>query len=816
MSGNGNDGLGLDDRFFDPSLEGLLLSNENANIGQWDLGKHRIDKWDLPLGRNVFVQIHLLHMNMNKNRKTYKLIISNRATLLCFCLPLSFYTFVFVIALLLLKKSIGQGLFQLATDQHLDLTKTNPSSTLEGLGIALHCNLTAMTMTDPSIETSIPDGSSILIQNKLNIDLLLHLLDRGGELAARIWNLLQLKEKYNNIQFKRALIAKQPLNKAVMPKKKKKKKRTGDQQIRRDIVVDPNWKELIDTSSTFKTLYYLIALDATIDGSNLDWLYVFFELDGVDYLIGMIERFKIDYRMFFLFFIFHCFELDKFSDEVFTFASYRILYIWSKILASLSTALIDSDPLNVNATPQHVTPSCVVKQAVSQQMRTVLEQKHIFPLGKRIWTLIMEVLDRASENNWRNYVLISNTVELLLHDFSVLMYERSSKLYPLFFTDHGNLWKRLLHVLLFSKDVTIRSKGKMYLFEVYAKFQDIETKMKYTTISSLEEMWHDLLSNETNRPVCGEFCYFYGEVIKYYCVHILLMDVNTERSLYSQAMGHFQWLFEEAVSALCKYESKEYVRHEKNDQYLTGLLVVLKSILVGLPEVKNNNPKIVKQLQNEVLTKCLFNYPDQYVNTFENLTAPHQPPIPKCKTSSSRKAAFDVLFEMCKDNPVVWYDALSHLHRLHEEFVEQVGDKKIGWDFNPVFESRSLTSYCGLTNFACTCYCNGSMQQLYANPMMRKILLGTDLRKKFPNVEVRDEAPNLQNLQAEQDGGQRQVKKVSKMRSSVVFALQEMFTALKYSNRRTYAPDTFRQNYKNPEGNEMNIFEQVTFIYLLF
>ncbi|ETO03988.1 hypothetical protein RFI_33414, partial [Reticulomyxa filosa] len=183
----------------------------------------------------------------------------------------------------------------------------------------------------------------------------------------------------------------------------------------------------------------------------------------------------------------------------------------------------------------------------------------------------------------------------------------------------------------------------------------------------------------------------------------------------------------------------------------------------------------------------------------------------------------------CKDNPIVWYDVLSYLQQLHEEFVEQVGDRKIGWNFNPNFEARSQIGYSGLYNYGCTCYCNASMQQLYANPMVRKILLGMDLRKKFPYEEIQDEHSNQSqppqttsggtekqhdasnSIEEESDstGEKKKVKKRSKMRSTVVYALQEMFTALQYSNRRTYVPNTFRQNYRTSEGNEIDVHEQV-------
>ncbi|ETO14003.1 hypothetical protein RFI_23365, partial [Reticulomyxa filosa] len=301
------------------------------------------------------------------------------------------------------------------------------------------------------------------------------------------------------------------------------------------------------------------------------------------------------------------------------------------------------DPLNVNAIPQHVTPSFITKQlGYFNHMRTVLEHDvPILLLGKQIWLFIMEILERCNDNLGGNVTLISNLIELLLHQFSILIYEHGNKLFPLFISDNFASWRKLMEVILFSGDVTIRSKGRLYLYEIYVKFQE-NKPIKQNTIATLVTLWNDLPNNESNQRVCEEFCQFLGDVIKYYCLHIVLMENGySSQSLYSQVMNYFKWIFENAVDVLCKYESKEYSRNEPRDQYVTGLLIILKSILMSLPEIKKKCPKIIEQLRDEILMKCLFHTPDQYMNTLENLMAPHLPQFQNAKLHSLARYIFE-------------------------------------------------------------------------------------------------------------------------------------------------------------------------------
>ncbi|ETO12296.1 hypothetical protein RFI_25082 [Reticulomyxa filosa] len=160
-----------------PGTMSAVIDETDENANQWDLGKFSINKWELPMGRNIFVHVDLTFSNLSNNRKVFKLIISNRSTV------------DELIELVAAVIKVPKGLFQLTTDQNLDLTRANMMSTLEAIGISLSCNLNAISFINPS-GGDVPDGASILMESDGFFELLFGLLKHGGALAARVWNLL--------------------------------------------------------------------------------------------------------------------------------------------------------------------------------------------------------------------------------------------------------------------------------------------------------------------------------------------------------------------------------------------------------------------------------------------------------------------------------------------------------------------------------------------------------------------------------------------------------------------------------------------------
>ena len=84
---------------------------------------------------------------------------------------------------------------------------------------------------------------------------------------------------------------------------------------------------------------------------------------------------------------------------------------------------------------------------------------------------------------------------------------------------------------------------------------------------------------------------------------------------------------------------------------------------------------------------------------------------------------------------------------------------------------------------------NATMQQLFCNPVLRKVILGVDLRQLYPRFSDDENIPAL--------------------KTTVFYAMQTMFSNLKWSDRRAYSPDHFLQNYRDFEGNKIDPNEQM-------
>ncbi|XP_034239169.1 ubiquitin carboxyl-terminal hydrolase puf isoform X4 [Thrips palmi] len=101
------------------------------------------------------------------------------------------------------------------------------------------------------------------------------------------------------------------------------------------------------------------------------------------------------------------------------------------------------------------------------------------------------------------------------------------------------------------------------------------------------------------------------------------------------------------------------------------------------------------------------------------LPNPKKRHFPKCKSQTSRSAAYDLLVELVRGSP-------ENYHILHEKLLEQ---HKPGphspypWDYWPHEDGRSDCGYVGLTNLGATCYMASCMQHLYMMPQARTSIL---------------------------------------------------------------------------------------------
>lgn len=134
---------------------------------------------------------------------------------------------------------------------------------------------------------------------------------------------------------------------------------------------------------------------------------------------------------------------------------------------------------------------------------------------------------------------------------------------------------------------------------------------------------------------------------------------------------------------------------------------------------------------------------------------------PKCKSATSRAAAYDLLVELCKNCP-------KNYVFLHAKLLAQhtPGAKApYPWDYWPRDEGRSECGYVGLTNLGATCYMASCIQHLYMMPQARAAILNV------PPTGAQKHGPTL-------------------------LELQRMFAYLLESERKAYNPRSFCRVYQ--------------------
>ncbi len=224
------------------------------------------------------------------------------------------------------------------------------------------------------------------------------------------------------------------------------------------------------------------------------------------------------------------------------------------------------------------------------------------------------------------------------------------------------------------------------------------------------------------------------------------------------------------------------IRAGDNDSVLRGLLTLTRELIRAEPTLKEPLGQ-THGLVRDIFHNCLFTVPS---------TKKHgQVPLPKCKSKSSRKAAFNLLVEMAKGCDANFLD-LVRLMTPNHLVTHSNGMRALDWEFEAKYEEKSDTGYAGLKNLGCICYMNSLMQQLFMVPRLRQNILSFEETSK----ELLD---NLSD--------------------NFMYQLQYIFSFLQESDKQYCDPSGFCQAFKDWEGNPTNIHVQMDaqeFLNMLF
>lgn len=150
-----------------------------------------------------------------------------------------------------------------------------------------------------------------------------------------------------------------------------------------------------------------------------------------------------------------------------------------------------------------------------------------------------------------------------------------------------------------------------------------------------------------------------------------------------------------------------------------------------------------------------------------------------CKSFFTRNAAFELLAEACKgcpQNMLTLYD--KGLKKLSENLP-----KINSWGYTANTSRKSDLGFVGIHNPACICYMNAMLQQFYMTPTFRYGILMADDYQPQDIVEVEDKSFD----------------------DNVFHQLQNMFAYLDKSERRDYSPIEFCLSYKDFAGQRVDI-----------
>nr|CAB3267565.1 ubiquitin carboxyl-terminal hydrolase 48-like [Phallusia mammillata] len=233
------------------------------------------------------------------------------------------------------------------------------------------------------------------------------------------------------------------------------------------------------------------------------------------------------------------------------------------------------------------------------------------------------------------------------------------------------------------------------------------------------------------------------------------------------------WLTDFEIPTSTEYAESSSARHLDNT-LLTGHLRLIK-ILTASPKV--NKKDIGSQLIPRLLSEFLFPASKLILDASaaqkrSNLSiASFQP---KCSSTESRQAAFDLLIEVCRkctENLNLLATQLISMHHYPDQ------SKAKEFDFSPLVVERPEHGLVGLKNGGATCYMNSVLQQLFMVSNIKQLILSKGVEEE-PEPD-----------------------------KTILYQLQKVFAHLHHSRLQFHEPSTFWKTFRL-WGQEVNIREQ--------
>ena len=212
-------------------------------------------------------------------------------------------------------------------------------------------------------------------------------------------------------------------------------------------------------------------------------------------------------------------------------------------------------------------------------------------------------------------------------------------------------------------------------------------------------------------------------------------------------------------------------RSSDRDLVLPGLFQLLNELFRHQPQLKFDAPQ-AQPLVRE-LVDALFRLPTTSRVDLQDANARALSP-PKCKSYHSRRSAFDLLEVLVSESGNNLHTLIQSLLPLHQ-VTHSNGRNLDDWDFESGRDEKSDCGYVGLRNAGSICYLNSTVQQFFMIPEFRKALFMAESNNK-------DEPPT----------------------SSVLYQLQYIMAFLQESEKQAFDPMGLCNSFVDFDGNPIN------------
>eukprot|EP01124_Arcella_intermedia_P026994 TRINITY_DN5198_c0_g1_i1.p1 TRINITY_DN5198_c0_g1~~TRINITY_DN5198_c0_g1_i1.p1 ORF type:complete len:2650 (-),score=519.31 TRINITY_DN5198_c0_g1_i1:70-6840(-) len=502
------------------------------------------------------------------------------------------------------------------------------------------------------------------------------------------------------------------------------------------ITSKPIWDKLFDENQdTFKLLYNIQAIDNYLfSHTNPDWAAFFISTGGLNHLVKTFSSFahgllRNEHRSILLY-NFEC------VARIMKILSFCIsICIGDNNSWSTHASLIDS----VRNLISHSTDQywCQDKGVISDLIETLISVLSYS-------TNTQQSLESPDTDFWLSAIINYNFsfMELLC---------KSSTTNLLALKTLSNLsqsFQQVIKYLLFYSSLSVRDETSTGLFTLLFAVHQHEKAVPESITEFLVDC-EPVFPQDLERSVWG----IAGE---YYELLVDLLDagIGKQNTKLNEKLKKKVVLL---LDEIMKRPIFEEGQHLDVDHVLRGKVMFLEVLLKRdisfaqeIPQELLKSGKLVSELCNDFLFTTRVESADSVV-TRRSAGA-------KCKSRSSRVAAFDLVVELCKISPESFECLANQLFQIHTGKSKQLSS----WYYHPSSNDKAASGYVGINNLGATCYMNSLLQQLFQIPSFRSGILDSQPLDKTPPKEPQ-----------------------------MLLELQRMFSFLQESVMKSYDPQQF-------------------------